>query len=146
MVREVGCPDLDWLKKNKLTADSRPSAWKNALLPLGKKAGDPKEIVAVDDWKEYTNTRAAIKTIGSSNYKGQFKPFTAIEIHQFISLYILQGLSPSPQIKMKFKPQAADKINGNGMCYQDFGRDASRCDKMFKKFVHHSESFEAHPK
>jgi hypothetical protein len=79
--------------------------------------GNPKEIVTVDDWKEYTNTRAAIKTIGSSFYKGQCKPFTAIEIRQFIALYILQGLSPSPQIKMKFKPQAADKINGNDMCY-----------------------------
>jgi hypothetical protein len=48
MVKEEGCPDLDWLKKHKLTADSRPSAWINALLPLEKKVGDPKEIVTVE--------------------------------------------------------------------------------------------------
>jgi hypothetical protein len=74
---------------------------------------------------------------------GQFKPFTVIEIRQFLALYILQGLSPSPQIKMKFKPQAADKINGNDMCSQVFGRDASCRHKMFQKFVHHPEFFEA---
>jgi hypothetical protein len=42
VVREEGCPDLDWLKKHKLTIESRPSAWINALLPLERKAGDPK--------------------------------------------------------------------------------------------------------
>jgi len=33
---------------------------------------------------------------------------------------------------MKFNPQAVDKINGNDMCYQNFGRDVSRCHNMFK--------------
>jgi hypothetical protein len=70
VVREERCPGLDWLKKHMLTADSRPSAWINALLPLKKKAGDPTENVTVDDWKEYPDTRAAIKTIGSSFTRG----------------------------------------------------------------------------
>jgi hypothetical protein len=118
---------------------------------IGKKPGDPKEIVAVDNWKEYTNTRAAIKTVGSSLYKGQLRPFTVIEIHQFIALYILQGMSPSPQIKMKFNPQAIDKINGNDMCYQVFGRDASCHHKMFKNLfsiqnpLKHVSSRKSHP-
>jgi len=151
VIREEGCADLDWLKKHKLTVESKPSAWINALLPLEKKTGDPKEIVTIDDWKEYTNTRAAIKTVGSSLYKGQFKPFTAIEIRQFIALYILQGLSPSPQIKMKFNPQAVDKINGNDMCSRIFGRDASRRHKMFKHLftiqnpLKHIPSRKSHP-
>jgi hypothetical protein len=37
---------------------------------IEKKAGDPKENVTVDDWKEYPDTRAAIKTIGSSFTRG----------------------------------------------------------------------------
>jgi len=120
------------------------------FCPL-KKTGDPKEIVTINDWKEYTNTRAAIKTVGSSLYKGQFKPFTAIEIRQFIALYILQGLSPSPQIKMKFNPQAVDKINGKDMCSRIFGRDASRRHKMFKHLftiqnpLKHIPSRKSHP-
>jgi hypothetical protein len=37
VIREEGCADLDWLKKHKLTVESRPSAWINALLPSEKK-------------------------------------------------------------------------------------------------------------
>jgi hypothetical protein len=41
---------------------------------------------------------------GSSIYCGQFKPLTPQEIRSFLALYILQGLSPSPHIKMKVVP------------------------------------------
>ena len=37
VIREEGCADLDWLKKHKLTVESKPSAWINALLPSEKK-------------------------------------------------------------------------------------------------------------
>jgi hypothetical protein len=118
VVREEGGPNLDWLKQHKLIPESEPAEWINALLPLQRKPCDRKEMVTIDDWKEYTNTRGAIKAVGSTHYKGKFEPFTAIEIRQFLALYVLQGLSPSPQIKMmKFKPQSIDKINGNDMCY-----------------------------
>jgi hypothetical protein len=132
VVREEGRPNLDWLKQHKLIPESEPAEWINALLPLQRKSGDRKDMVTIDDWKEYTNTRGAIKAVGPTLYKGKFEPFTVIEIHQFLALYILQGLSPSPQIKMKFKPQFIDKINGNDMCYQVFGHDASRRHKIFK--------------
>jgi hypothetical protein len=52
---------------------------------------------------------------------------------------------------MKFKPQAAGKINGNDMCYQIFGRDASCCHKMFKDLftiqnpLKHVPSRKSHP-
>jgi len=39
-----------------------------------------------------------------------FKPFTLEEVKQFLALYILQGLSPLPQIKQKFKPQHEDYL------------------------------------
>ena len=34
-----------------------------------------------------------------------FVPFSYAEIEQFIGLYILQGLNPSPQVEMKFVSQ-----------------------------------------
>jgi hypothetical protein len=71
---------------------------------------------------------------GSTVYEGQFIPFTPQKIRSFLGLYILQGLSPSPQIKMKFFAQAVDKINGNDMCFRAFGHNASKQHKAFKAF------------
>jgi hypothetical protein len=66
---------------------------------------------------------------GSSIYSGEFKPFTPQELRRFIALYILQGLSPSPQVKMKFAPQAMDKINGSHMCFGLFVHIWTECNK-----------------
>jgi hypothetical protein len=134
VIREDGCANLEWLKQNKLTQESHPSDWINALLPLQKKAGASPSTVSIDEWTSYTNLRAILMNAGSSIYAGQFKPFTPQEIRRFLALYILQGLSPSPQIKMKFVPQAVDKINGNDMCFRVFGRNASKRHKEFKSF------------
>jgi hypothetical protein len=134
VIREDGCANIEWLKQNKLTKDSRPSDWINALLPLKKKIGDLPCTVSIDEWTSYTNLRAILMNAGSCIYSGQFKPFTPLEIRSFLALYILQGLSPSPQIKMKFVPQALDPINGSDMCFRVFGRNTSKRHKEFKAF------------
>ncbi len=63
---------------------------------------------------------------------GGFKPFTPTEVRNFLALYILQGLSPSPQVKQKFQPQSVDPVNGNDMVVSMFGRNAEKRHKMFK--------------
>ena len=63
-----------------------------------------------------------------------FKPFTSLEIHHVIALYILQGLFPSPQVKMKFKPQHINPVNGHDLCCKVFGVNTDKCHKMFKAF------------
>ncbi len=134
IIREDGCANIEWLKQNKLTKDSQPSDWINALLPLKKKTGDLPCTVSIDEWTSYTNLWAILMNSGSCINSGQFKPFTPQEIRSFLALYILQGLSPSPQIKMKFVPQALDPINGSDMCFRVFGRKASKRHKEFKAF------------
>jgi hypothetical protein len=47
-------------------------------------------------------------------------------------LYLLNGLSPSPQIKMKFKSQVEDPINGSDICHRIFGKNAEKRHKHFK--------------
>lgn len=133
VIREDGCANLDWLQKNKLTEKSQPSDWINALLPLKKKTGDSPSTVSIDEWTSYTNLWAILMNAGSSIYSGEFKPFTPQELRRFIALYILQGLSPSPQVKMKFAPQAMDKINGSHMCFGVFVHIWTECNKAAQR-------------
>ena len=82
--------------------------------------------MSIDEWTTYINLRAVLMNAGSTFYSVGFTPFTPHEIRSFLALHILQGLSPSPQIKMKFVPQSVDKISGNDMCSRVFGRNASK--------------------
>jgi len=63
-----------------------------------------------------------------------WKPFSPIEIKQYIGLYILNGQSPSPQISMKFRPHHEDYVHGNDLCFKVFGRNGARRHQMFKAF------------
>ena len=59
---------------------------------------------------------AKLDFAGNENFGGlsyNFNEFTPREIEQHLSLYIAQGLSPSPQIKMKAKSQQAEPLQGN---------------------------------
>jgi hypothetical protein len=133
-IRDEGRANIEWLKSKKLTSDSTPAQWIDALLPLKKRQGDSTGIVTVEEWATYTNLKAILLNAGSTIYQGTFVPFTPQEIRRFVALYILQGLSPSPQIKMKFLSQSMDPINGSDLCYRVFGLNASKRHKEFKAF------------
>ena len=134
-VREKGRASKEWVESQGLNEFSKPSEWLEKLIPDKQKTSDPRCMVTIGDWTTYTNTRALLANAGT---KGQlcpdFTPFSAVEVKQFIGLNILQGLSPSPQVKMKFKPHHMDPINGNDLCYKVFGSKGERRYKHFKTF------------
>ena len=49
VIREDGQANLDWLKQNKHTPDSKPADWMNALLPLKKKTTYSQFVVSIDE-------------------------------------------------------------------------------------------------
>ena len=53
-----------------------------------------------------------------------------------MGLYVLQGVSPSPQVEMKFCSQNEDPVNGNDLCFKVFGGKSKgkRRHAMFKKY------------
>ena len=53
---------------------------------------------------------------------------------QFVGLYVLDGISPSPRFDMKFNTQLEDPANGNDLCQDAFGSNAGERFKMFKCF------------
>ena len=126
---------LAFLDRHKLTDFSCPHDWFSALLPDAKKSNDSKHTVCLADSTSYINTKVLLANAGADGaiYK-DFKPLTVKRIKQFIDLHIFNGLSPSPQIKMKFKPQHEDPVNGKNLCFKIFGKNGEREHKWFKTF------------
>jgi hypothetical protein len=90
-------------------------------------------MVLISDWATYSNTQMILSNAGNPSYiYPDFQTFSPIELRKFIALYILQGLSPSPQVKLKFCPHHEDYVNGSDLCFQVFGRKGERCHKHFK--------------
>jgi len=70
---------------------------------------------------------------GGTNYR-DFKPFSCKEIRQFLGLYMLNGLAPSPRMEQKCKPQTIDPVQGNDFVYRHLGTNAARRWRHFKAF------------
>ncbi len=134
-IRSKGRANINWVEAKGLTEFSTPSSWFEALLPEKRKPSDPRSTVCLADWTTYTNTKALLLNAGQPGYLyPEWIPFSVSEVKKFIGLYIFQGLSPSPQLKMKFKPQSIDPINGSDLCWSLFGANAEKRHKHFKCF------------
>ena len=124
-----------WVKAQGLTKQSSPSDWFDKLLPEKRKPTDPWMMVTIADWCSHTNNHALLAKTGIHGHiYPKCHPFTPMEVKQFVALYILQGLSPSLQVKMKFMPHHKDPVNGNDLCYKVFGK-VEREDKGTSKHV-----------
>eukprot|EP00957_Ditylum_brightwellii_P034858 2641371-Ditylum_brightwellii.AAC.1 len=63
-----------------------------------------------------------------------FTNFTSEEIEKHIDVYILNGLAPSPDIKMKFGQQSNKPLNRNDAIHHALEPNATCHHKEFKKF------------
>jgi hypothetical protein len=131
-IRKEGRANVQWLNKHKLTADSEPHEWFEALLPCKP---TEESSVSICQWTTFANMRAVLMNAGTLQYYKSFKPFLPDEYQQFIALYIFQGLCPSPRISMKFTPQSEDPIQGNDMRFKIFGRRGKERHKEWKAFA-----------
>lgn len=118
-----------------LDASSHPAEFMELFLPFDTNQKDDRQnkFPSFATWASWTNTKAIMAGAGDSCYK-EFKPFSRHEIRQHFGLYILQGLSPSPSIEMKFKPQSEDPVAGKDLVYNAFGPNAERRHKHFRAF------------
>jgi hypothetical protein len=80
---------------------------------------------------KWTNLKATLAGAGGTMYQ-DWKPFSAEEIRQHLGLYILNGLSPSPRVEHKFRPQRDDVVHGSDFVYRAFGGGAERRHRQFK--------------
>ena len=61
-----------------------------------------------------------------------FYPFTLDEMRRHLGVYIVHGLSPSPEASMKFNTQSEDDINGNNFVHRNLGPQAVCRHKHFR--------------
>ena len=76
-------------------------------------------------WNSYTTTNAQQENVGHlgrpNGLYPDWKPFSTQELCQHIGVRMLHGISPTPQLSMKFKPQSEDAVNGNNFVYRCMG-------------------------
>ena len=51
-----------------------------------------------------------------------------------LGVYLNHGISPAPQIEMKFNSSQYDPVNGSNLCNNIFGRAGVTRHKYFKTF------------
>ncbi|OEU12697.1 hypothetical protein FRACYDRAFT_243954 [Fragilariopsis cylindrus CCMP1102] len=139
--RKHGAVNPVFIKKHKLTKMSRPHEFADAFIPFKSKYSSYENTAGGFSFlnlTKWTNTKAMNADAGKdgSTYK-DFVPFSVRELRSHFGLYVLQGLSPSPRVEYKFKPQTADPVNGNDYVYQSFGQkmNRERRHKHFKAFL-----------
>ncbi len=131
-IRNEGRANAEWLTKKKLTVESSPKDWVEALLQDKRKPTDPRYVVTISEWTTYSNAKAMLSNAGQKGgIYTELTPFSPQEITSFLGLYVLHGLTPSPQVKMKFKSQLEDPVCSSDICHPVFGKNAKKRSIIF---------------
>lgn len=136
--RKDGCLNPKFVKKYKLTRHTMPEEYMELFLPLSEENGVRKingvEPLCFMKLTKWTNHKALLCGAGIGGCYPDYYHFTVQEIRQHVGLYIMHGLSPSPRVEYKFKPQYSDPLHGNDFVYKSFGPNAERRFRHFKAF------------
>ena len=125
-------PSISFIHKNKLNINSHPAEWFDAFMP--RKSKD-KDSFSIENLNRWTNVRALMENAGGLGGKyDNFENFTTNELMKHIGLYLLQALSPSPQVEMKFASQTEDPVNGNDFVFTSFGGVPWKSEKRHRHF------------
>lgn len=133
-------PNLEFCQENGLDLDSHPVEWFKAFLPIEntrsrRQNGNHGAMeFSIESCLSWTNTKARLQNAGLGGKYPDFRDFTLDELMQHIALYLFQGLSPSPQVEMKFKSCEEDPINGSDLVHRAFGSKSSVSVKRHKHF------------
>ena len=124
---------MRFVYSHNLSIDSSPVHWFEAFLPI---ENDERNATgySMQNALMWTNMRATMEAAGIGGKYSDFKSFSLKELMQHIGLYLLQALSPSPQIDMKFYPQAVDPVNGNDFVCTSFGGKPTMSQRRHRHF------------
>ena len=128
-------PNIEFLREKGIDLTSHPADWFDIFFPKDRVKGtDPKQVT-VDELTSWTNTKAMICNAGKRGGRySRFVDFSKPELMQHLALYLLHGISPSPQIEMKFTDHNDDPVNGSTLCNRLFQRNGVTRHKEFKAF------------
>ena len=119
---ENGGPTLYFLFENNLDHTSLPHEWFEAFLPSRM----------TSSWTSYTNTKALMHNAGvEGEIYPDFKPFIPEKHRRHLGVYIVHGLSTTPDLNMKFQSQSEYDINVNDFVKRCLGTAAVRRHKHY---------------
>jgi hypothetical protein len=119
---EETIPNVVWCEAKGLDIGSHPAEWFNAFLPVkNRRHGGGPTNFTIENVLSWTNTKARMMNAGLGGKYSDFVDFSLIELMKHIGLYLFHGISPSPQVEMKFKSSAEDVVNGNDFICRAFG-------------------------
>ena len=96
-------------------------------MTRSKRRQDNNGFTSIADFTSFKNKKAYLYNAGSGGTQYlDFKELSVDEIIQHLGVYILNGLSLSPQVKMKFDLQKKNPTNGSNFFYNAFGSCARR--------------------
>ena len=106
-------PNLEFLESHGINMTSHPDDWYNVLMTRSTLRQDKNGVTSIADFTSFTNKKAYLYNAGSGGtHYPEFKELSVDEIMQHLGDYILNGLSPSPQVEMNFDPQKKNPTNG----------------------------------
>ena len=104
-------------------------------MPHITRRQDKNVVTSIADFTSFTNKKAYLYNAGSGGTQyPEFKEFYVDEIMQHLGVYIINGLSPSPQVEMNFYSQNKNPMNGSDFCFKAFRSCARQGHKEFKAF------------
>ena len=110
-------PNLEFLESRGINTTSHPADWYNVIMPRSTCRQDKNGVMSIADFTSFANKKEYMYNTGSGGTQyPDFKEFSVNEIMQHIGVYILNGLSPSPQVEMKFDLQKKNRTNGSDFC------------------------------
>ena len=136
--RVNGCVNPAFIKKHNLSMMSTPEEFIEVFFPYAKNpyTTGNREYISFALITKWTNLKAVLAGAGpDGTIYPDFTPFTIKEVRQHLGLYIFNGLTPSPRVEYKFKPQREDVCHGNDFIYHAFGPRAAHRHKEFKAFL-----------
>jgi hypothetical protein len=125
--------DMTFIRKHQLNLDSHPAEWFQSFLPITNTKRN--QIFSLENCLSWTNTKAMLENAGGQGGKyHDFEPFSIVEFQRHIGLYLVQALSPSPQVEMKFRSQLEDPVNGNDFVHNSFGGVSWKSERRHRHF------------
>ena len=128
-------PNIDYLNGKRININSHPADWFDIFMPKKSKRQSHPSEVSIADFASWTNKKILLMNAGKGGVQyPNCVPFDVDETMKHIGLYMFHGLSPSPQIEMKFQSTAQNEINGNNFIDEAFGSRAAERHREFKAF------------
>ena len=136
-IRNGILPNIKFTTNHRLDENSHPADWLRSFLPDIPPKGSSPNVFSKKQWCQFSNMKAELDCAGDINQEGleyKFENFTPREIEQNLSLYIFQGLNPSPQLVMKTKPQSVEPVQGNDFIANKLGKNFERRHRQFRRY------------